>query len=94
MARVSQGSFQESWGGRSHLMPMLEGDPPALAVDVHVGLPQDSPLLWDLQLWWLFPLQASSVMLTIALPVSVNSQYPLSGSSLLYCKAHTLTCII
>ena len=23
-------------------MPMLEGDPPALAVDVHVGLPQDS----------------------------------------------------
>lgn len=43
MARVSQGSFQEPWGGRAHLMPMLEGDPPALAVDVHVGLPQDSP---------------------------------------------------
>ena len=40
--RVSQGSFQEPWGEGAHLMPMLEGDPLALAVDVHVGLPQNA----------------------------------------------------
>ena len=66
---------------------------PLLSMSTWVS-PKTAPLLWDLQLWWLFPLQANSVMLSIALPVSVNSQYPLSGSLLLYCKAHTLICII
>ena len=45
-----KGSFQEPWGEGAHLMPLLEGDPLALAVGVHVGLPQNAPPLWDLQL--------------------------------------------